>query len=58
MAESQVKLYPYRWVVLATFMLVNVMVQVLLAGSGTLMFTLKESPKMQGQNAEASFQKR
>ena len=29
MAESEVKIYPYRWVVLAAFMLVNVMVQVL-----------------------------
>ena len=29
MAETEVKLYPYRWVVLAVFMLVNVMVQVL-----------------------------
>ncbi len=29
MAESEVKLYPYRWVVLAAFMLINVMVQVL-----------------------------
>ena len=29
MADFQVKLYPYRWVVLATFMLINVMVQVL-----------------------------
>jgi len=28
-AESEVKLYPYRWVVLAAFMLINVMVQVL-----------------------------
>jgi len=28
-AETEVKLYPYRWVVLAVFMLVNVMVQVL-----------------------------
>jgi MFS family permease len=29
MAEPEVKLYPYRWVVLAAFMLINVMVQVL-----------------------------
>jgi MFS family permease len=29
MAEPEVKIYPYRWVVLGTFMLVNVMVQVL-----------------------------
>ena len=29
MAGSEVKLYPYRWVVLAAFMLINVMVQVL-----------------------------
>ncbi len=29
MADSHVKLYPYRWIVLATFMLINVMVQVL-----------------------------
>jgi hypothetical protein len=29
MTASEVKLYPYRWVVLAAFMLVNVMVQVL-----------------------------
>jgi MFS family permease len=29
MAVSEVKLYPYRWVVLAAFMLINVMVQVL-----------------------------
>ena len=29
MAESEVKLYSYRWVVLAAFMLINVMVQVL-----------------------------
>ena len=29
MAGSPVKLYPYRWVVLATFMLINVTVQVL-----------------------------
>jgi MFS family permease len=29
MVEPGVKLYPYRWVVLATFMLINVMVQVL-----------------------------
>src|SRR5271157_1606004 len=29
MAELEVKIYPYRWVVLAAFMLINVMVQVL-----------------------------
>src|SRR5271157_3796715 len=29
MAESEVRIYPYRWVVLAAFMLINVMVQVL-----------------------------
>ena len=29
MAEQEVRLYPYRWVVLAAFMLINVMVQVL-----------------------------
>ncbi len=29
MAESEIKLYPWRWVVLAAFMLINVMVQVL-----------------------------
>jgi MFS family permease len=29
MEEQSVKLYPYRWVVLAVFMLVNIMVQVL-----------------------------
>ncbi len=29
MAESEVTIYPYRWVVLAAFMLINVMVQVL-----------------------------
>ena len=29
MADFKVKLYPYRWVVLATFMLINVMVQIL-----------------------------
>jgi MFS family permease len=29
MAQSEIKLYPYRWVVLAAFMLINVMVQVL-----------------------------
>ena len=29
MEEQGVKLYPYRWVVLAVFMLINVMVQVL-----------------------------
>ncbi len=29
MAESDFRLYPYRWVVLAVFMLINVMVQVL-----------------------------
>lgn len=29
MTESDIKLYPYRWVVLAAFMLINVMVQVL-----------------------------
>ena len=29
MAGSEVKLYPYRWVVLAAFMLINVMVHVL-----------------------------
>jgi len=28
-AASDIKLYPYRWVVLAAFMLINVMVQVL-----------------------------
>jgi MFS family permease len=28
MAEQEVKIYPYRWVVLAVFMLINVMVQV------------------------------
>ena len=29
MAEHEVKIYPYRWIVLAAFMLINVMVQVL-----------------------------
>jgi len=32
MEEQSVKLYPYRWVVLAVFMLINVMVQVLWIG--------------------------
>ena len=32
MEEQGVKLYPYRWVVLAVFMLINVMVQVLWIG--------------------------
>jgi MFS family permease len=32
MAETDVKIYPYRWVVLAVFMLINVMVQVLWIG--------------------------
>ncbi|WP_455383675.1 MFS transporter [Salinispira pacifica] len=29
MAESEIRLYPYRWVVLAVFMLINVVMQVL-----------------------------
>ena len=29
MAEEQVKIYPYRWIVLIAFMLINIMVQVL-----------------------------
>jgi MFS family permease len=29
MAEAEVKIYPYRWVVLISFMLINVMVQIL-----------------------------